>query len=134
MLPLGNKKGRKELVLKNAANIDLDEELSGLMELQLDLDEDLCSDHLVRVKAVQDYIQNKGDPNYCYENYLNESTMIQVMAMRSSIIKSLTRNQFISKKHEEVAISGNSRTQNKYIHTIRSVICAGLYPNTVGLM
>lgn len=134
MMPLGNKKGRREI--KSMLNVkgDPDQFLSGLMEIQLDLDGDQCSDHMVRVKAVQEYRTHKDtDPEFCYENYLNESTMIQVMAMRSQIIKNLARNKFIAKA-KEADLVDNHRTNNTYLHMIRSVICAGLYPNTAGVL
>lgn len=136
MLSLGSQKGRRELreaVKDVKEGAEVDEELSGLMQLQLELDGDLCSDHMTRVKAVQEYRLHKHtDPNYCYENYLNESTLIQVMAMRAQIIRSLARNKFIAKA-EHAELTDNIRTRNDYIHMIRSVICAGLYPNTAGL-
>lgn len=134
-LPLGNKRGRREVKQSGLTeeattdNNNIDSVLSGLMSVKLDLDGDDCSDHMVRVKAVQEYRLHKEDPNFCFDSYLNEDTMVQVMAMRSQITKSLARNKFITKAEVD-----NKRVNNQYLHMIRSVICAGLYPNTAGVL
>lgn len=135
-MPLGSKRGRRDVksgvteeATANNNNNNTDSVLSGLMSFKLDLDGDDCSDHMVRVKAVQEYRLHKDDPNFCFESYLNEDTMVQVMAMRSQIVKSLGRNKFISKAEVD-----NKRVNNQYMHMIRSVICAGLYPNSAGVL
>lgn len=131
MVPLGNKKGRRELkaALEKQEVAEEEEILSELMMVQLELDGDMCSDHLMRVKAVQEYQLHKDtDPDFCYEKYLNESTMIQVMAMRRHIVKSLARNKFTAKARD-----AEVQDIHKYTHVLRSVICAGLYPNTAEL-
>lgn len=134
MLPLGNKRARRDLknaIQANDGNAEPTEYLSSLMAIQLDLDADQCSDHMTRVKAVQEYVLHKDSAtDYCYENYLNESTMIQVMAMRSQIINSMVRNKFIARDQATRLKDNNERTRTNYLHMIRSVICAGLYPNT----
>lgn len=137
MLPLGNKRVRRDLknaIQANDGNADTTEYLSGLLEIQLNLDGDQCSDHMTRVKAVQEYMLHKESTDYCYENYLNESTMIQVVAMRSQIINSMARNKFIAKEEATRLKANNERTRTNYLHMIRSVICAGLYQNTAGNM
>lgn len=139
MLTLGHSKARKDL---NGAiqaggsggtdvKSDSPENLSDLMQMQLDLDGDQCSDHLIRVKAVQEYVMQAGDKGaYCQERQLNESTMVQVMAMRSQIIHSLARNKLIGKEEVRRLKSNNERMRTDQLHMIRSVICAGLCPNT----
>lgn len=134
MLPLGHKKGRGELKKMAESVNPTDELLSGLMEAQLELDGDLCSDHMTRMKAVLEYQMNKDtNPKYCQENYLNEATMKQVMAMRATIVKSMGRNGLIE-KDSKMQLGEKDHQRNRYnVNLLRSVICGGLCPNVVEL-
>lgn len=128
MLSLGNKKSRKEL-----KSLEEGQTLHGMMEFQLDLDDGNCSDHMMRIKAMQKFLAKgkEARQDYCYESYLNESTMTQIMAMRKQIAKGMARVKLIGKEDPSLA-EDNERSVTQYLHMIRSVICGGLSSNTVG--
>lgn len=139
MLPLGNKKARNEMtkIAESGVPVDGDEVdfLSNIMAVQLEFDGDMCSDHMTRIKVVQEFQMKERDDrsDYCYDNYLNEATMVQVMAMRKNILGGMVRNNFLSTA-ADAAPANNRRTCTDYIHMIRSVICAGMYPNIAALV
>lgn len=110
------------------------EEMVDLFQVQMDLDGGMCSDHMIRVKALQEFksheqLSTEEKAQFCKETHLNRATLTQVMAMQSQIIKNMERRGFISKRDKKNISTGVTKTCDNYVHMIRSVIGAGLVPN-----
>jgi ATP-dependent RNA helicase DHX36 len=91
------------------------------------------SDHLMLANAILDWeaAVSRGDARqFCWENFLSESTLKMLDNMKRQFADHLCQLKFISSaKAKDQAANRNSGNEA----LVRSVICAGLYPNVASV-
>eukprot|EP00088_Acartia_fossae_P004520 TRINITY_DN1193_c0_g1_i7.p1 TRINITY_DN1193_c0_g1~~TRINITY_DN1193_c0_g1_i7.p1 ORF type:complete len:572 (-),score=168.18 TRINITY_DN1193_c0_g1_i7:129-1814(-) len=89
--------------------------------------ENTYSDHLMLANVIYEYEQTSNKSDFCWQNFLSQSTMKMLLGLKSDLCKHLHVNGFVWSKdpgHE----ASNRNTDNESL--VRAIICSGLYPNT----
>jgi len=87
------------------------------------------SDHIMLINAFSGWessMQRHESGQYCWQNFLSESTLRMLRDMKKQLAELLYDTGFVSSKNPkdpEVNINSNN------LSLIRAVLCAGLYPN-----
>jgi len=84
------------------------------------------SDHLMLANALSKYETSYDRRNFCWNNFLSESTLKLLLNMKIQFGEHLFRARFLQSK-DILAKSANINSDNEAL--VRAVICAGLYPN-----
>ena len=96
---------------------------------RLNLSKNSMSDHLMLANAIsgwEDAVENGEGRSYCWDNFLSESTLRMLCTMKRQFMEHLYNSKFVVSKNVKSPDS-NRNSHNEAL--IRSVICAGLYPN-----
>jgi ATP-dependent RNA helicase DHX36 len=101
---------------------------------RVDLSRNTKSDHLMLANVIagwEDALDYNEGHDYCWDNYLSESTLRMLNNMKEQFVEHLYRSKFINSKDVK-ALDSNRNSNNEAL--VRSVICAGLYPNVARII
>lgn len=87
-----------------------------------------CSDHLMLANVMAEWRERGMSHGFCSNNYLNMSTLRQLDNMKRQFCENLYAMKFLGNSDPESS-ENNRNTCGMHLNLLRSVICAGLYPN-----
>ena len=96
---------------------------------RLEISGDSMSDHLMLVNAMlgwEEAVENGKGRGYCWDNFLSESMVRMLDNMKKQFAEHLYNSKFVASKNVKYPDSNRNSTNEALI---RSVVCAGLYPN-----
>ncbi|CAA7019606.1 unnamed protein product [Microthlaspi erraticum] len=76
-------------------------------------------DHLTLLNVYHAFLQNKQDPNWCYENFINYRAMKSAVSVREQLVRIMSRF--------EMKLCSNSFTSPNYYVNIRKALLAGYF-------
>lgn len=89
---------------------------------------DSCSDHLMLVNVMDDWRRSGMNYGFCRNHFLNSFTLQQLENMKKQFCTNL-RDMFFLADKEPDARTNNIFSGQENRNLLRSIICAGLYPN-----
>jgi len=90
---------------------------------------DSRSDHIALVNVFNEWekaVAEERSSNFCWKNYLSESTLRMLQNLKNDYCKHLFQMKFI--ESQDCKQPGANRNSSN-IALVRAVVCAGLYPN-----
>lgn len=93
---------------------------------------DWCSDHIMLASVMEEWRRSQQSYGFCRSNFLNAFTLQQLENMKRQFCATLKDMRFLVDANPE-ARGNNPHTEGEYLNLLRSIICAGLYPN-VGIL
>lgn len=91
-----------------------------------------CSDHLMLASVLEEWRRSGRSYQFCRGNFLNSFTLQQLENMKRQFCATLKDMRFVRVEHPE-AQANNPHTEEGHLNLLRSIICAGLYPNVAVL-
>lgn len=89
---------------------------------------DWCSDHLMLASVMEEWRRSGQNYGFCRNNFLNSFTLQQLENMKRQFCATLKDMHFLGDENPE-GTANNSHTEARHLNLLRSIICAGLYPN-----
>ena len=92
------------------------------------------SDHLMLANAIsgwEEAVEYNEGREYCWNNFLSEATLRMLNNMKEQFVEHLYNAKFVNSK--DIKSSEANRNSNNEA-LVRSVICAGLYPNVARIV
>ena len=121
------------LSFKDAFVVPLGKE--GIVDAKkVELSRNSRSDHLMLANTIlgwEEAISHHQGRQYCWDNFLSESTLRMLQNMKNQFAEHLFNSKFIRSKDTKYSES-NRNSNNQAL--IRSVISAGLYPNVARIL
>lgn len=87
-----------------------------------------CSDHLMLANVMEEWRSSGQNYGFCRNNFLNSFTLQQLENMKRQFCATLKDMHFLSDERPE-ARTNNPHTESGHLNLLRSIVCAGLYPN-----
>lgn len=87
-----------------------------------------ASDHLILIKAVEEYEESRDRRRYCQANGLSNDAMSDILDLRKELLEALVSVGLITSVQE--GFDKNSQV-NKFaneISMVSAVLCSGVYP------
>ena len=121
------------LSFKDAFVIPIGKE-SVVDKTRLELSKNTKSDHLMLANVMSEWeeaVKNNHGRDYCWDNFLSETTLRMLDNMKRQFVEHLYNSKFVNSKEVKNA-ELNRNSNNEAL--VRSVICAGLYPNVARIV